>query len=158
MCHQFRKLSFVLAIILTVIAGQMQASAARAKTEPQKEHCKGTLTSVVPGTLFFAGRGVATHFGKYTIVGSNDFDNEGNVLNGRFTTTAADGSTISGIYFGTYTALASGQVRFDVHVLWLEGTGRLAGVTGEADVVALLDGVSPGAAFEYLTRGTLTFP
>ena len=99
MYHQFRKPSLILTLVLTFIAGQMQVIAAPAQTVPHKEHCRGTLTNVVPGTLFFAGRGVATHFGKYTIVGSNDFDNAGNVLNGEFTTTAADGSTISGIYF-----------------------------------------------------------
>src|SRR5262245_49224927 len=67
-------------------------------TVPHKEHCTGTLTDVVPGTLFFAGVGRATHFGRYSIEGNNDFDALGNVLNGEFTTTAADGSTISGTY------------------------------------------------------------
>jgi hypothetical protein len=37
-------------------------------------------------------------------------------------------------------------------------TGRLAGVTREADVVAILDGVYTGAGFVYDTLGTLTFP
>jgi hypothetical protein len=129
-----------------------------AHTVPHKEHCQGTLTRVVPGTLYFAGEGEATHFGKYTITGSNDFDAAGHVLDGKFTTIAADGSTISGVYAGTYTVLGPDQVRFDVHVLWLEGTGRLAGVTGEADTVAFLNGVATGSHFEYVTNGTLTFP
>jgi len=150
-----RSLATVVALIACLcLAGRTSAG----PTVPHKEHCTGTLTDVFPGTLFFAGKGTATHFGKYSIEGSNDFDDEGNVLNGEFTTTAADSSTISGIYEGTYTPLPDGSVRFDVHVLWLTGTGRLAGVTGEADVVAFLDGVAPGAAFEYFTRGTLTFP
>jgi hypothetical protein len=144
--------------LLAAVATLSLAGSAWAQTVPHKEHCTGTLTDVVPGTLFFAGQGEATHFGLYTIEGSNDFDADGNVFGGVFTTTAADGSTISGIYAGTYTPLADGKVRFDVHVHWLEGTGRLAGVTGEADTVAILDGVAPGAAFEYVTRGTLTFP
>ena len=71
---------------------------------------------------------------------------------------AADGSTISGTYEGTYTVLDNGQIQFDVRVLWLEGTGRLEGVTGEADTVAILDGLAAGAAFTYDTEGTLTFP
>jgi hypothetical protein len=134
------------------------AGAAQAQTVPHKEHCTGTLVEVVPGTLFFAGEGHATHFGDYSITGSNDFDDQGNVTNGQFTTVAADGSTISGTYEGTYTVLADGKIQFKVHVLWLEGTGRLEGVTGEADTVAILDGLEPGAAFEYDTKGTLTFP
>jgi hypothetical protein len=125
---------------------------------PHREHATGTLTDVVPGTLYFAGTGTAAHFGRYTITGSNCFDDQGNVLNGTFTTTAADGSTISGIYSGTYTVLSDGTVRFDVQVQWLEGTGRLARVTRDADVVAYLDGVYPGAGFEYFTVGTLTLP
>jgi hypothetical protein len=145
-------------LLLAGIAGLYLTSAVRAQTVPHKERCTGTLTSVVPGTLHFAGTGNATHFGKYTITGSNDFDDEGNVLNGEFTTTTLDGSTITGVYEGTYTPLPDGRIRFDVHVLWIEGTGRLEGVTGEADVVAFLDGVTPGAAFEYVTKGTLTFP
>jgi hypothetical protein len=49
-------------------------------------------------------------------------------------------------------------VRFDVHVDWLQGTGRLAGVTGQAEVVAIADALVPGGTFEYVTEGTLTFP
>lgn len=154
MCYRFRTLSFLLA----GIAGACLTSTGTAQTVPHKERCAGTITSVVPGTLHFAGQGNATHFGKYSITGSNDFDDQGNVLNGQFTTTTADGSTISGVYEGTYTPLPGGKVRFDVHVLWLEGTGRLEGVTGEADVVAILDGVEAGAGFTYTTLGTLTFP
>jgi hypothetical protein len=147
-----------LAVLALVGSLTLAASAGAGPTVPHKERCAGTIRAVLPGTLFFAGEGNATHFGEYSIVGSNDFDADGNVLNGEFITTAADGSTISGVYEGTYTPLPNGQVRFDVHVLWLEGTGRLEGVTGEGDVVAILDGVAPDAAFTYQTLGTLTFP
>src|SRR5262245_40782390 len=147
------------------IAALSVGGAAAGTTLPHREKCKGTLIDVLPPgpddplpTLLFAGTGRATHFGEYTIEGSNDFDDQGRVLNGQFTTTTADGSTISGVYEGSYTPQLDGTVRFDVHVQWLEGTGRLAGVTGEAEVVAILDGVMPGAAFEYVTRGTLIFP
>ena len=154
-CH-FRNLGAVLAIILAFANVPIQA--AGAAIVPHRERCAGTLTNVSAGKLAFAGEGVGTHFGKYTIVGTNEFDNAGNVLNGKFSTTTSDGSKISGTYSGTYTPLASGEVRFDVRVFWLNGTGRLAGVTGEADVVALLDSVSTGAGFEYITRGTLALP
>lgn len=147
-----------LGLALTAIGSLWLARDAQADTVPHRERCRGILTSVTPGTLFFAGEGVATHLGRYSIEGSNDFDDQGNVLNGQFTTTAADGSTLSGVYQGTYTPLPDGTVRFDVHVAWLVGTDRLAGVTGQADVVAFLDAVAPGASFEYFTRGFLTFP
>lgn len=156
MSYYLRNLGALLAIILAVTTVPIQA--ASAAEVPHRERCAGILTNVAAGKLSFEGQGVGTHFGKYKIVGGNDFDNAGNVLNGEFSTITLDGSTISGIYSGTYTPLASGQVRFDVRVYWLNGTGRLAGVTGEADVVALLDSVSTGAGFEYITRGTLALP
>lgn len=141
-----------------VLTGSSLAQPDRLRTLPHREHASGTLTDVQPGTLFFAGSGLATHFGRYSIEGSNNFDNLGNVNDGVFTTTTADGSTLTGIYFGTYTPLPSGQVRFNVEAQWLEGTGRFEGVTGTGDVVAILDAVAPGAGFEYVTNGTLTFP
>jgi hypothetical protein len=110
------------------------------------------------GKLHFAGQGNATHFGKYSISGSNEFDDQGNVKNGEFTTIAADGATISGDFSGTYTVLADGRIRFDVRVHWTQGTGRLAGVTGEANTTAFLTGRQEGASFTYDTLGTLTFP
>jgi hypothetical protein len=144
--------------LLVAFAGLYLANGAHAQTVPHYEICSGTLTSVVPGTLHFAGRGLATQFGEYSIKGSNDFDDLGNVRDGEFTTTTADGSTISGVYDGTYTPLSDGTIRFDVHVQWQHGTGRWAGVTGQAAVVAFLQGLAPGDQFIYFTDGTLTFP
>ena len=148
------KVRWFAVVALALLAGAAQAG----PTVPHKEKCAGVIVDAVPGTLQFAGVGQSTHFGRYTIEGGNDYDDQGNVTDGVFTTTAADGSTISGVYKGTYTPLNDGRVRFNVRVLWLTGTGRLAGVTGEADVVAILDGVATGAAFQYVTEGTLTFP
>jgi hypothetical protein len=146
------------AVSRRVSAGGTLAQPDLLRTLPHREQCSGILTDVQPGVLFFAGSGVASYFGRYSIEGSNNFDNLGNVTDGVFTTMAADGSTISGIYFGTYAPLAGTQVRFNVHVEWQQGTGRLEGVTGQAEVVAILEDVAPGAAFEYVTDGTLTFP
>src|SRR5262249_54218348 len=63
--HSFRFGSALLALV----AGLGLAMAAAAQvTVPHKEHCRGTLTNVLPpgpdgvGTLFFAGEGRATHF------------------------------------------------------------------------------------------------
>jgi hypothetical protein len=154
MRHNIPKFSLALA----VLALACSPGAAGEHTVPHKERGKGTLEDVGAGFLTFAGGGKATHFGKYTQTGGNEFDDMGQVLNGFFTTTAADGSTISGIYFGSYTVNDDGTVTFDVTALWLEGTGRFEGVTGEARVIAHLEGVFEGARYEYVTKGTLTFP
>jgi len=81
----------------------------------------------------------------------------GNV-SGHDTLLAADGSTISANYTGTYTPLATGQIRFDLSVTWHTGTGRLTGATGQSNLVAFLDGLAPGAAFRYESLGNLVLP
>ena len=132
--------------------------ASAAVVVPYKERSAGALTDVVPGHLSFAAEGRATYLGLYTMEGSNDFDLAGNVLNGAITLTSRDGSTISGSFAGTYAPLETGQVRFEVIVTWLAGTGRLEGVTGDAAVVAVVDGVAPGAAFRAQGFGNLVLP
>jgi hypothetical protein len=123
---------------------------------PHKESCNGTVAFPAAGTLTFQGRGVATHMGLYTITGGNQITADGRVTYGTFTSVAADGSTITGIYFGTYTNLPNNMVRFNVTAVYQQGTGRLAGVTGQAAVVALLD--LNTNTFHYDTLGTWTLP
>lgn len=133
--------------------------AAPPRTLPHRELASGTLTELLPSTMFFSGDGVATHFGRYQISGQHDFDTTtGLITDGQFMTTASDGSTITGSHEGTFEILPSGAVAFQIHVRWEQGTGRLAGVTGEGDVEAVLSGVEPGAQFVYSTIGALTFP
>lgn len=142
-----RYLSLTLAVFL-LVAGSTIAKAG--PTVPHKEHAAGVLEDILPpsndhplATMVFVGGGYATHFGVNAIEGSHDFDDAGNVLNCQFATTAAGGATISGTCSGSYSILTDGSVEFELRVFWLEG-GRLDGVTGEADVVALLEGVAPG--------------
>jgi hypothetical protein len=153
-----------------VVAGLSQAQvvlAAEPHDVPHKEKSSGTITKVTStsatsGHLEFAGTGMATHFGNYSQTGGNDFAfvtaTQGLVQNGTFTTTAADGSTITGVYCGTFTVHAPNLIEFDVTATWQTGTGRLAGVTGQALVVAFLNGVFPGASYTYTDAGFLTFP
>jgi hypothetical protein len=160
-----RRASGKLVAVATAFMGFSLAHAALAghpHNVPHQERSQGTLTSVTDGHLEFAGTGNATHFGNYTQTGGNDFvfvtATMGLVQKGKFTTTAADGSTITGIYCGTFTVHAPNLIEFDVTAVWQSGTGRLSGVTGQADVVAFLDGVALGAHYEYTDSGFLTFP
>ncbi len=137
-------------------------------TVPHRESCDGSLTSVVNptpqnpvGSMTFLGKGVATHMGKYQITGGHTFRfNPGSTtagtLNGTFKSTAADGSTIAGIYFGTFAAQPNNTIRFDVTAVYQVGTRRLLGVTGRGAVVAILDAATGN--FHYDTLGTWTFP
>jgi hypothetical protein len=45
-----------------------------------------------------------------------------------------------------------------VTAVWLEGTGRLKGITGSAEVEALATGVAAGSTFHYEDEGFWTFP
>ena len=135
---------------------------APAQTVPLFEHCEGTVQSFNPATgeLVFAGKGRATVFGLYLVGGNSTaipLSPTDGLVSGDDTTTTRDGATIKSHFAGVYTVLDSGKIEFRVTARWGEGTGRLAGVTGEAEVVALLEGLAPGSAFSYDTVGTLTF-
>jgi hypothetical protein len=163
MLRSFGKLLAVLTILIGIgLAGKVVAK--HPHQVPHKEHCTGTLTGTTATSLQFAGSGTATHFGNYSESGGNNIVPDpmnpltGLVTDGTFTTITADRATITGIYSGSYTVLGPNSIRFDVVVHWQTGTGRLAGVTGQGNVVAFLDGNTTGSHFEYFTDGTLTFP
>jgi len=136
------------------------AASAQAQTVPLFEHCEGTVQSInlATGELTFAGLGRATVFGPYAVEGSSTASFATGQVSGGDTTTTRDGATIKSEFAGVFEVLESGKIRFRVNARWGHGTGRLAGVTGEAEVVALIDGLAPGSAFSYDTIGTLTFP
>jgi hypothetical protein len=142
----------LLVFVLPVLAGP---------TVPHKESCDGVLTNVIPpsadapGEMDFVGVGKATHMGQYHIVGGHLFTPEGDLV-GAFTSTAADGSTISGTYEGVFFPIGGTLYQFEVSVDYLVGTGRLAGVTGHAETVAILDAAT--GEFHYDTLGTWTLP
>lgn len=150
------------AVTATLVLAAWAASA-QAQTVPLFEHCEGTVTDFNPltGELKFAGKGRATVLGLYAVAGSSNAipltETNGLVFGGD-TSTTLDGATIKTKFEGAYQVLATGQIQFRVMARWGEGTGRLAGVTGEGVVVALLNGLTPGSAFAYDTVGTLTFP
>lgn len=158
MFYRFAAFSVVAAIATTLgLAGP-----AWAQTVPHKERASGVLTSIVPitednpvGSMEFAAEGNASHVGRYSQVGGHDFFADGTLV-GTFTTTAADGSVISGIYYGTFAPIGGTLFQFNVTAEWLEGTGRLTGVTGVAEVVAILDAAT--GEVHYDTLGTWTLP
>jgi hypothetical protein len=137
-------------------------------TVPYKESTDGQLTSSVNPTITnplgsqtWVAVGQATHMGKYSESGGHNFtapnaQGQGLILNGKFTSVAADGSTISGVYSGTYTVLPNNMVQYTVTATWLTGTGRLTGVTGTGGVVALLNGAT--GKFHFETNATWTLP
>lgn len=149
-------------LALAAVLGLVNPAAA-GPTVPYRDRCEGQLTALIPptaanplGTIAGTARGVGTHAGLFTNQGMTNFTADGRVLNGRFTDTAADGSTYSGTYSGTFTPIAPNVFRFNLRVLILRGTGRLAGVTGVVDTVAVAN-LATGR-FHFESVGTLTLP
>lgn len=107
------------------------------------------------GRQEFIAVGHGTHLGQYTQVGAHDFYPDG-TLEGEFESTASDGATISGVYSGSFAPIGGGLFEFNVTAVWLDGTGRLAGVAGSGDVRAILD--SATGIVTYETDATWELP
>jgi hypothetical protein len=164
-----KRLIFSLSLVVPALVASLclVTPAVAGPTVPHKESADGKLTlSINPtpqnplGTQTWIAQGNATHMGSYSQFGGHRFTapdalGRGLILMGYFTSTAADGSTISGNYAGTYQIFGN-QVRYNVTANWVTGTGRLAGVTGTAPVVALLN--STTGTFHYDDVGTWTLP
>lgn len=126
---------------------------------------KGTgnsCTTVATGVFHYTGTGTSTHIGKYSwdSVGQGAFTGEGENYagSGTYTVTAANGATFS----GSFTFLsedATLPVHHDtVNIIIEEGTGRLAGITGEFTETLTLstysfDGVTACATTEDRISG-----
>ena len=150
--------------LLAVGLGFCLAGTASAQVVPHKEKASGTIhvSELISDTVAvqeWSAQGTATHMGNYTQTGSHKVDLlTGEIFDGEFTSVAADGSTASGIYSGTFTLNADGTVRYEVTAIWLEGTGRLEGLEGIGDVTAVATGVAPGSTFRYVTDGEWDLP
>jgi hypothetical protein len=152
-----------LVAVLAAIGGLQLGSAAVAQSVPHKEKAVGTINSLSfpdPGTAVqeWSGEGEATQMGRYTQSGSHSIDLTTGEVIGGFTSTAADGSTISGVYDGTVTEIDPGVFLFDVTAHWLTGTGRLEGITGQANVLAVVLGIDAGSTFHYSDEGYWILP
>jgi hypothetical protein len=127
--------------LLGLVATLGLSATASAQTVPHKESSAGQLTNVTATQMDWVAAGTGTHIGAYTEVGSHLYFPDGS-LYGVFTVTAADGSTVSGTYEGTFAPIGGGLFQFEVDVYWEEGTGRLEGVTGVGTATAILDGAT----------------
>src|SRR5262249_18937142 len=92
---------------LAVVACLSLANAAPAQSVPYKEKSKGQIISDTGSRQDWVAVGQGTHVGKYTEAGHHDYAPDGS-LSGEFTVTAADGSTISGTYDGSFAPIGGG--------------------------------------------------
>jgi predicted TIM-barrel enzyme len=148
----FRVQAFLMAVVATF--GVVNTAAAQAV--PHRESVDGQVTNLTASRLDWVAQGKATHLGLFTVVAGHDYTpltiSSGIVTNGTFKDTAADGSTISGAYTGKYAFISNTLVRFEIQISYCNGTGRLAGVTGTAAAVSILDVTS--GQFHYEAVGT----
>ena len=88
----------------------------------------------------YSGRGQATHLGRLTAELRHIIDlTTTEVLDGTLTLTAANGDIVAGSYSGRGEPLASGLIRFEGTFTIESGTGRFSDVTGEGEMLGLID-------------------
>ena len=75
------------------------------------------------------------------------------VQDGASTKTAADGSTLSGSYSGTWGFVSATEVEFHLTFHFTHGTGRFASATGVVEVFAIMDFIT--GEFNYEKAGPL---
>jgi hypothetical protein len=115
-------------------------------------------------TVAIQGPGQASHLGRFTTAQSHCVDptaaDPSAFTDGRYTFTAADGSTIAGRYNGrlvpTETTGTDGLVLLDGRFTVEAGTGRFAGATGSG-VADGLQNLTTGEASVVLD-GTIAYP
>jgi hypothetical protein len=161
--NRFSSCRRVLAIVATAGILSLVSTATADSPVPHKEKGAGHIDSLsFPSATIavqeWSGGGMATHLGNYTQSGIHAIDLTTGAISGTFTTTASDGSTLQGHYDGYVVMNPDGSVGYFVTAFWDVGTGRLAGVTGVGDVVAIAESPLPGAAYSYVTDGELQFP
>lgn len=107
---------------------------------------------------------MATHLGSFTTAQDHCVDPNGAdplaFTDGRYTWTAADGSTLSGRYNGrllpTETTAADGLFLIDGRFTIERGSGRFAGATGSG-VADGLQNLTTGEA-DVVLDGTIAYP
>jgi hypothetical protein len=103
-----------------------------------------------------SGGGTATHVGKYTIINSHCVHpSTGDLTEGAFVKTAANGDQISGTYTGGARPGPDGTFSITGEVTFTRGTGRFARVTGSTNMVGTLQADFSGPP-PWPTRTTLT--
>jgi hypothetical protein len=142
-------------VVLSLVAGLSVAGSAWAQSVPHMESSSGQIFNVTATQFEWVAEGQGTHFGSYSESGITRYYADG-TCEGEFTVTAADGSTIGGIFYGTLFDLGGGYTGFDVTVEWLAGTGRLEGVSGIGSATAAVENATGKA--EITASGTWEKP
>ena len=119
----------------------------RRRPQPTPENPVGVQYYVIEGTSTLVGRFKSEGITYFTLDG---------MVSGVLFVTAADGSTISHTYVGSFAPVDATTFEFNVVQTWGDGTGRLEGVTGQADATALLDAVT--GAFPAIADGVWVLP
>jgi hypothetical protein len=147
----------MLAIGLLIVADLGLANSARAeRVIPATGSAKGQIifqslpTPEQPvGIQVYHAAGRGTFLGKHVNRGMTFFTPDGDVW-GLFEVVAADGSTVSGSYVGSFAPIPGApDVEFVIEVTWESGAGRLRGVSGGCAVVAVVAGLTGVLTYDY---------
>jgi hypothetical protein len=125
--HAMRASALVAATAVVALAGARQASLQGVETGHFITNPGTPGVTVI--TDDFA-EGIAPRLGKYTLIAREEINlQSGDVSDGAFVITAADGVTIRGTYSGT-AAFGATSASWIVDGAIAGGTGRFAGATG----------------------------
>jgi hypothetical protein len=104
-------------------------------------------TAPTVGTTLFEISGTGTHIGKYTGVGTNDYQGTslttGVASNGVLNIISASGDEMYLIYTGSWIINSEGLYDYTLNLEFNGGTGRFEGITGEVTVPAIGENVEP---------------
>lgn len=123
--HAIRAAGLVAMSTLVVFAGDRQVSLQGVETGHYIQNFTPADTVI---TNDFA-EGIAPRLGKYTLMAREEIDQTGNISDGAFVITAANGGTIRGTYSGT-ASFGDGSISWVADGSIAGGTGRFAGSTG----------------------------
>jgi hypothetical protein len=136
-------------VVALMFAATVAAPAAAGEQRPVRGQFTAQAGPAVPRcgdalTLGFDIRGVASHLGNLTGVGSNCTEPSAAtsavaIWDGLATLTAADGSTLSTVSEGMQDAPVAGRAAFEITHTITGGTGRFVGAAGVWTVSGVID-------------------
>jgi hypothetical protein len=104
-------------------------------------------TSPTVGTTLFEISGSGTHVGKYTAIGTCDYQltspTTGVAFNGVLNIVSASGDELNALYTGSWIINSEGLYDYTLNLDFNGGTGRFEGTTGEVTALAVGRNIDP---------------
>jgi hypothetical protein len=118
-----------------------------------KGSAAGPVTLIVEpnpvGFQTFDVTGEGSAIGRHRNLGATYFNIDTGEVFGSFSATTADQETIDGSFVGFFFPVSETEIGYITEVTWESGTGRFAGVSGTANVIAFQSLVTNITWYDY---------